>query len=194
MSIGLYSPLYSSTCFCTLHSIPLVSVEYTGVRSGAHQRHERVPDRNLNDKRPPCIDGPGPPKMSTYDGKSDWRFCMQFGPTARRYGWSEETKLDRLVESFRDKALKIFSDKPEAIQENYTAMTNKLKRRFGRADEPVTVRRRLQELYQREDERLEEFAERAHELTIDGYPGIDDVTIETIATDAFLKGCREKLH
>ena len=71
-------------------------------------------------------------------------------------------------------------------------MTNKLKRRFGRADEPVTVRRHLQELYQRDDERLEEFAERAHELTIDGYPGIDDATIETIATDAFLKGCQEK--
>ena len=37
----------------------------------AHQRHERVPDRNLNDRRPPCNDERGPPKMLTYDGKLD---------------------------------------------------------------------------------------------------------------------------
>lgn len=138
-------------------------------------------------------DGPAPPKMATYDGKRDWRpFELQFERTAGRYSWSDEDKLDKLVESLREKALKFYSDQPRVIQEDCIATRNKLRQRYGRTEEPITVRRQLQELKQKEDETLEEFADRAHKLAADGYPGTTEEMVETLATDAFLKGCHEK--
>lgn len=165
--------------------------------AGFNQRQQLRPPTNLitttGERHQGRRDGPAPPKMATYDSKRDWRpFELQFERTASRYGWSDEDKLDKLVESLREKALKFYSDQPRVIQEDYIATRNKLRRRYGRTEEPITVRRQLQELKQKEDEPLEEFADRAHELAADGYPGTTEEMVETLATDAFLKGCHEK--
>ena len=61
-------------------------------------------------------EGPPPPKMSTFDEKLDWRpFQLQFSHIANRYGWSEEQRLDKLIELLRDKALKCYSTKSRQI-------------------------------------------------------------------------------
>ncbi|VDI07417.1 Hypothetical predicted protein [Mytilus galloprovincialis] len=67
-----------------------------------------------------------------------------------------------------------------------------MEERFGRKEPPHIVRRLLQDLKQEQEESLEEFAERAQELATDGYPDTPDNFVQTLATDAFLKGCVDK--
>jgi len=63
---------------------------------------------------------------------------------------------------------------------------------FGRKDLPHIIRRQLQDLKQEQDELLEEYAERAQEMSTDGYPDTPEEFVEIIAIDAFLKGCTDK--
>jgi len=67
-----------------------------------------------------------------------------------------------------------------------------MEERFGCNDLPNVIRRQLQELRQFPEESLEEYAERAQDLAVDGFPGTSDDFIQIVATDAFLKGCQDK--
>ena len=78
---------------------------------------------------------------------------------AKRHLWSNEEMADKLVESLRDKALTSFSVQSRTI-------CDKFQKLFGHKDEPVTMRRQIQN----ENESLEEFAERTHSLATNGYP------------------------
>ncbi|CAG2208013.1 unnamed protein product [Mytilus edulis] len=118
--------------------------------------------------------GPTPPKLAIFDGKSEWKpYFMQFNHIARKYEWSNEQKLDRLIECLRDKALKFVSTRQETVQKDYDM-------------------RQLQEVRQFVDESIEEFAERIQELATDGYLNTPENVVDTIAVDAFLKGCTDK--
>ncbi|KAK3105154.1 hypothetical protein FSP39_018315 [Pinctada imbricata] len=64
--------------------------------------------------------------------------------------------------------------------------------RFGKKDLPHIIRRQLQDVHQSTDETLEEFAEKVREMATDGYPDTPDHFIQTVAVDAFLKGCSNK--
>ncbi|CAC5414086.1 unnamed protein product [Mytilus coruscus] len=138
-------------------------------------------------------DGPTAPKMSTYDGKNDWRpYYLQFSTIANRYKWQSEQKLYKLIECLRDKALKFYSSRPKLVKTNYESLCKKMEERFGRKEPPHIMRRLLQDLKQDQEESLEEFAERAQELATDGYPDTPDRFVQTLATYAFLKGCVDK--
>jgi hypothetical protein len=58
---------------------------------------------------------------------------------------------------------------------------------------PSVIRRQLQELRHFPEESLEEYAEYAQDLAVDGFSGTSDDFIQIVATDAFLKGRREDL-
>ncbi|VDI47032.1 Hypothetical predicted protein [Mytilus galloprovincialis] len=138
-------------------------------------------------------DGPLPPKMSTYDGRSDWRpYLVQFNHIANRYNWTNQDRLDKLIECLRDRALKFFTTMPKSVQEGYQAVCKKMEDRFGRKDLPHVIRRQLQDLRQLPEEPLDEYAERTQDLATDGFPGTPDDFIQIVATDAFLKGCMDK--
>lgn len=137
--------------------------------------------------------GPPAPKLSTYDGKTDWRpYFIQFSHIADKYKWTPQERLDRLLQCLRDKALKFFSIKNKSGKGNYEQVCNKMNERFGRKDLPHIIRRQLQDLKQEQDELLEEYAERAQEMSTDGYPDTPEEFVEIIAIDAFLKGCTDK--
>ncbi|CAG2201941.1 CAST [Mytilus edulis] len=139
------------------------------------------------------IEGPLTPKMSTFDGKADWRpYFAQFCHIAKRCKWSEQQKLDNLIVCLRDKALKFYSSRPVEIKDNFQVLCKKMNDRFGRKDLPHILRRQLQEAKQGSDESLEEFADKVQELATDGYPESPDYFIQIVAVDAFLKGCAEK--
>ena len=54
--------------------------------------------------------GPMSPKLSTFDGKAEWKpHYMQFIHIANRYKWDNKQRLDKLIECLRDKALKYYS-------------------------------------------------------------------------------------
>ena len=141
---------------------------------------------------------PAAPKMATFDGRQEsgleWSpFILQFERMAERYNWDVQECLDRLVECLRGKALTYFAKLPGWVREDYAELVWKLETRFGRREPPTTVRRKLQDLKQEVDETLEEFAERTLVLATEGFPGAQPAMIETLAADAFLKGCREPL-
>jgi hypothetical protein len=137
--------------------------------------------------------GPSPPKMSTFDGKSDWRpFFTQFTHIASRYKWSDEQKLDKLIESLRDKALKYFSSRPSSDQRSFKKLSTKMNERFGKKDLPHIIRRQLQDVKQSPEESVEEFADKVLEMTTDGYPDTPEDCRQTVAIDAFLRGCTNK--
>lgn len=137
--------------------------------------------------------GPPAPKLSTYDGKTDWRpYFIQFSHIADKYKWTPQERLDRLLQCLRDKAFEFFSIKNKSGKGNYEQVCNKMNERFGRKDLPHIIRRQLQDLKQEQDELLEEYAERAQEMSTDGYPDTPEEFVEIIAIDAFLKGCTDK--
>ena len=136
---------------------------------------------------------PAPPKLSTYDGKTEWKpYILQFNHIAKKYNWTEAEKLDKLIECLRDRALKFFSSRSEAAQGNFNLLCYQMKERFDRKDQPHIIRRQLQEIKQDPDESIEEFAERIEELATEGYGGMPDYFKNTVTIDAFLRGCIEK--
>ncbi|XP_071140676.1 interaptin-like [Mytilus edulis] len=150
-------------------------------------------DSSCKDVKSNQRSGPTPPKLAIFDGKSEWKpYFMQFNHIARKYEWSNEQKLDRLIECLRDKALKFVSTRQETVQKDYDVLVQKLSQRFGNKDLPHTIRRQLQEVRQFVDESIEEFAERIQELATDGYLNTPENVVDTIAVDAFLKGCTDK--
>lgn len=137
--------------------------------------------------------GPYAPKMSIFDGKADWRpFYLQFTTIADKYGWSKEHRLFKIIECLRDKALKFYSGRSSSVQSDFDVLVKQMNQRFGKKELPHIVRRLLQDLRQGIEESIEEFAERAHELAVDGYPDTPDKFVETLAADAFLRGCNDK--
>ena len=138
-------------------------------------------------------DGPLPPKLATFDGKSEWKpYFMQFKHIADKYSWSKKQKLDKLIECLRDKALKYFSTRPESVREDFDLLVQKLNQRFGNRDLPHTVRRQLQDVKQNLEETVEEFSERVLELATYGYLNTPENVVEMVAVDSFLKGCQDK--
>ena len=136
--------------------------------------------------------GPPPPKMAVYDGKIEWQpFKVQFERIAKRYGWAEEQKLERLIESLRDKALKFYCTCPTLVQDSYSRLISKLDSRLAKKDLPNTIRRKLQDMKQ-DEKSLEEFAEVIQEMVSEGYPDAPESVMDMIASDTFLKGVDNK--
>ena len=64
--------------------------------------------------------GPTPPKMGTFTGKDEWRpYFLQFCHIANDYEWSDQDRLDKLIECIRDRALRYFRTIPKCVQDNY---------------------------------------------------------------------------
>ena len=71
--------------------------------------------------------GPTPPKMGTFTGKEDWRpYFQQFCHIANKYEWSDQDRLDKLIECLRDRALKYFTTRPKFVQDNYKLTCKKM--------------------------------------------------------------------
>ena len=122
--------------------------------------------------------GPTLPKMRIFTGKEDWRpYFLQFCHIANKYEWSDQDRLDKLIECLRDRALKYFTTRPKFVQDNYKLTCKKMEERFGCKDLPQVIRRQLQELL---------YAEHAQYLAVDGFPGTSDDFMQIVATDAFL--------
>ena len=57
---------------------------------------------------------------------------------------------------------------------------------------PSTARRQLSAMRQEEGESLEDFADRIMLKAGEGFHGVPEDTLQSLATDAFLKGCRDR--
>lgn len=137
---------------------------------------------------------PQAPKVATFDGTpSAWKsFVFNFKQVVKVARLSERKKRQMLVACLRNKAAVFASSLPKSTLREYKELLKALKKRYGQTDPPTTVRRQLSVLRQGEEESLEEFAERAQSLSIEGYPGATSKVTDAVAVDTFLRGCREK--
>ena len=97
-----------------------------------------------------------------------------------------------LTASLRDKAATFAFSLPKKTLKDYKKLLRALKKRYGQSDPPTSVRRQLLTLKQKEEDSLEEFAERAQTMAQEGFPGVTNKAIRGIAVDHFLRGCRDK--
>ena len=136
---------------------------------------------------------PAPQKLQFFSGdptKLSWRgFITKFDRVALRRGWSDNKKLDRLFDCLTDKALE-YANRAEG--RDYSSLKNELALRFDLRDEPVAARQRLHVIKQSEEESLEDFLQRVLTVTIDGYGDAQFATLQQLATEAFLRGCKFK--
>jgi hypothetical protein len=66
---------------------------------------------------------PAPLKLSTYDGKTEWKpYTLQCNHIAKKYNWTEAEKLDKLIECLRDRALKFFSSRSQEAQDKFNLL------------------------------------------------------------------------
>jgi hypothetical protein len=131
------------------------------------------------------------PKMVIYSGKTCWEsYIFQFERVAARSNWSPNRKAEKLLDCLSDHALdyaqRIGQDK------DFQELKEGLGRRFSKKDTPSVARKQLISARQREDETLEEFSQRVHFLTLEGHPDANQATLQQIAVESFLVGCKDK--
>lgn len=103
-------------------------------------------------------------KMVTVDGRSELcQFKIHFERIAERFKWSDHQRLERLIESLWDKALRLYSTCAKPVPKNYRDLCKKINSRFGQKELPLTVKRKLQDIKQ-ENKTVEEFAEQVQEI------------------------------
>ena len=77
-------------------------------------------------------------------------------------------------------------------KDNYDKLKTELGLRFNIKDAPVAARQKLHVIKQTEEEGLEEFLQRVLTTAMDGFHVADNTTVQKLATEAFLRGCRHK--
>ena len=83
------------------------------------------------------------PKIAAYTGDKNWHsFIYQFERMARKYEWSTRKKGERLIDCLGGKAINYVREL--RIGNDFRLLKEKLSRRFGAKDAPITVRRGLQ--------------------------------------------------
>ena len=134
------------------------------------------------------------PKIQTFTGKSsEWRsFIFNFRQIARQLKWSETKKRQNLLACLRSKAVEFIQNKPRHILSDYKQLRDALAQRYDLQEHPPTARRQFMALKQEEGEALEEFADRILNKASEAFQHMDDGSVQTLASEAFLKGCKDR--
>ena len=133
--------------------------------------------------------------MATFHGKpeDDWvAFPVQFNRIASAYDWTEDDKLDKLIECLRGKAASFYGRLQVRDRDDFNLLKQRLNDRYGHHDPPHTLRQQLHIIRQTVDEDLESYAERVQQMAYESYPEAPSRTIEDACIDSFLRGCKEK--
>jgi hypothetical protein len=108
---------------------------------------------------------------------------------AKKYRWGEREKRDRMFDLLRDRALDFAT---ELKTHSYHSLKVKMTRRFSEKEDPIVARRELIYIQQKDDETLAEYSGRVHLKVIRGHPQANQDTVEQMAVESFLKGCKNK--
>ena len=134
-----------------------------------------------------------PVRVPTFDGKGSWgAYYLQFSRIAARNGWGEVDKLDKLIDSLRDKALEYLSHLGGETQNSFENLVKAMEGRLGVQVDKGLARRMLQELEQKPGESFEELADRARVLIREAFPQGNEGVAEDLGVDAFVKALSDK--
>ena len=99
-----------------------------------------------------------------------------------------QKRLDRLFDCHSETALE-HANRCKG-QNDYMQLMAELARRFDLRDNPVAARQKLHTIRQKEDEI---FLQRVLSVCLDGFPQTDAITLQHVATGAFLRGTKHRL-
>ena len=163
------------------------------------QSHANSPGRPEQHTRPesqwseaPATGGMKPPAARARDfyGKSstEWRsYIKVFERQKSLFNMGEEECLWRLCNALRDKAAEYYSRLPERDVETYEKLKAKLEERYANEELPAIQRRTLRHMRQKEDESLQEYADRVLDTASEAFANREDM-IDLMAVEAFLAG------
>lgn len=130
------------------------------------------------------------PKLAPYNGSTDfYAFATKFDTIADCCKWNDEIKLIQLVGALTGKALEVYAWQEPSIRQSYNRSRDQLLKMFGKRKDPIIYRAELTSIRQTEDETLEEFGQRVRQTATRAYPTASTEVFETLAREAFLKGC-----
>ena len=134
-----------------------------------------------------------PPKMEVFSGDPKgltWSsFISKFDRIAKRRDWTKRKRLDRLFDCLSEKTLE-YANRSEG-RNSYRKLKKELGLRFDLKEAPVAARQKLHLMKQNEDEGLEEYLQRVLTSAMDGFNTADKNTVQQLATEAFLRGCKK---
>ena len=161
----------------------------TSLFSSSEESEDEVDSERNRKHRSSCL-----PKLQTFDGRaSDWKgFIFNFRQVARQMKWSDKEKRDNLLTCMRGKAAVFLQGKNKERRGDYRTLRDVLAKRYGLVEPPPTARRQFNALRQEEGESVEDYADRVLVKAYEGYPGVDDEVVETLAVEGFLRGCRDR--
>ena len=82
--------------------------------------------------------------------------------------------------------------KPREERADYQSLRDLLAQRYGVMELPSTARQQLSAMRQEEGEALENFADRIILKAGKGFRGVPEETLQSLATEAFLRGCKHR--
>ena len=82
--------------------------------------------------------------------------------------------------------------RPKSERKDYYALKELLNQRYRIMELPATARRYLQSMRQEETEILDDFADLVLVKVAEGYPEVPDDTLQILATENFLRGCKDR--
>ena len=134
------------------------------------------------------------PKLQAFDGRAThWEsFIFQFENLARSSGWSKVEKLESLQSCLRGKAVSFVRSRSEKVKGSYRLLVKALEERYGVKELPGVARRQALSMKQEEGESFEDFADKVLNKVTEGFPEVDDEVLQSLAVDAFLRGCKDQ--
>ena len=137
--------------------------------------------------------GRGMSKPPIYTGKGRWRsFYLQFSTYCKLRQFNDQQKVDELCLCLKDDAVDFYECQPLHIRNNYNLIIGKLEQRFGKKDLPATLRLQFQQLRQKIDESLEEWAERVQRLAQEAFIDLPEDFVESETIARFCQGLQDK--
>ena len=94
-----------------------------------------------------------------------------------------------MTDCLTDKALEYAARSDN--RDNFAALKGELALRFDLKEEPVAARQQLHLAKQGDDETLEAYLQRILAIAMDGYKDASAILLQQMATEAFLRGCRD---
>ena len=132
------------------------------------------------------------PKDCAFDGKASWvGFRRKFESYRNILGWSEDQAKDFLEWSMIGAAQDFFCMKLGAGGKSLDEMMGVLEQRYGVNELEDSARARLETSYQREEEPLEEWADRVQTMTIAAYRNCPETFAMKEAVMRFCRGVRD---
>ena len=164
-------------------------------RSHRHSPHSDSDTDSLVDRYTPRHGNPSKhPKALRFDGKTNWlSFKKKFDSYRKVMRWSEEESKDYLMWSLEGKALDFLTiTKIDLEKYSLRKIMKKLETRFGVKELTETLKAKFRQAYQRQDESLEDWADRVMTLATPAFVDLPEDHLKKEAVARFCQGCTDK--